>query len=276
MINFPANVIVNIPANLFLPGNCRVSGRVNSGSEVRALKDFYGGRLYNLEITDLDLDDQDLLESLKGSRVNVLVTRQDLAFIGRNVESIRETLPVFHVFPDEHLLKKVNFLTGLRFPVHIATDHPSTSPDTLLQALDFYLHSPLLNIPLEPFHTLLITQGKGKGLSLWDIEKERSSLNFYIHENNISLSRRWLDRKKYFGELDNTWTAIMNSDLIIELKSLKNTLFKNKAICIFCPHLDLCNGFLKAADIERPCDDWKAVFNIIKDEVNIAADLLRS
>jgi len=276
MIDFPAKVIVNIPASLFLPGNCRVSGRVNSGSEVRALKDFYSGRLYNLEITDLDLDDQDLLESLKGSRVNILITGPDLTCIGKNIEGIRKTLPVFHVFPDEHLLKKVNFLTALHFPVHIPTDRPPASSDTLLQALDFYLHSPLLNVPIEPFHTLLITQGKRTGFSLWDIEKERSSVNFYLHENNISLSRRWLDGKKYFGELDNTWTDIMNSDFMIELKSLKYTLFTTNAACIYCPHLDICDGFLKAVDIERPCDDWKAVFNVIKDEVNVAADILRS
>jgi len=276
MIQFPRNAIVNIPAGALPDGQNFVSVRLDAGSrDIPNSKKIYGERLLNFEITNGSYNDPFLLESLEGMRVRIHIGN-DLSGIGAHVNNLGEMQPVFVISPDRDAVRKINFLTAFNFPVRIDTSVPPETENSLEKALDFYLHNPLLTVPVEPFHTLLQTLGKSRGFNLWDIEMERVNVNFFINNSGkITLSSRWNDKGLYYGGIDESWDEIANSETFRILSSFKEMLFQKKSLCIFCSHFHPCEGFFRAVDSEWPCDAWKKVFSILVKEGRKAINLLK-
>jgi len=278
MIQFPHNAIVNIPAGALPDGECLVSVRLDAESkDIPNLKKIYDKRLLNFEIINGSYNDFSMPESLEGMRVRIHIAGSDLSGIGAHVNSLKSIQPLFVVSPDRDAVRKMNFLTAFNFPVRIDTSIPPETEDSLEKALDFYLHNPLLTVPVEPFHTLLQTLSRSQGFNLWDIEMEKVNVNFFISKSGkITLSSRWDDKGLYYGGADDSWDEIINSEAFRTLSFFKKMLFQKQSPCIFCPHFNPCEGFLKAVDPDWPCDAWKKVFSTLRDEVKKAINLLKT
>ena len=267
MSNFPKGTKVNIPAGKRIGGECFVSVRINPEDDARTLARLYGTRLLNFEINSETLFNAEFMHTLAGTRVRVLTTDMDLSEYSKILDGLDRLDPVFVAEPDADLLRRINFLTSLNFRIHIDATKPALPADCLERALDFYLHNPLLTIPIEPFHTLLYTINQGRGYSLWDIEAENVKSNFYVSRDwKISLSKRWNSKGLNYGGLDDSWDKLENSDLFKRLSSFRLELFQSKSPCIFCAHLNLCGGFLRAIDKSWPCEPWQQVFSILRKE----------
>lgn len=271
MIKFPSNAIVNIPPGSPTEGQNFVSVRLDRKTiDIQNLKNMYGNRLLNFEIINGAYDDSTLLESLEGMRVLIHI-RDDLSGIGAHVNELRLMQPVFVIDPEMDAVRKINFFTAFNFPVRINTSVPPAQDDILEDVLDFYLHNPLLSVPVEPFHTLLLTFGNSREFNLWDIEKEKVNLNYFLgNDGKITLSSRWYEQGLYFGDTDGSWDEIINSKTFRRVTTLENTLFQEESPCIFCSHYHLCRGFFKAIDPEWACGSWKKVFSILVEEMRKA------
>jgi hypothetical protein len=89
------------------------------------------------------------------------------------------------------LLKAVKLAASLRFPVRILPGQPN--PEVLAElteALEFYLHGPMVEMPVEFFHSLLATVcGADRG-SLWMIlEEDPAAFPHYDAEGHLELPR---------------------------------------------------------------------------------------
>src|SRR3984893_19607299 len=83
----------------------------------------------------------------------------------RPVRDVRVSMPAAPGF-----LKAVKLAASLRLPVRVLPGQPT--PEVLAElteALEFYLHGPMVEIPVEFFHSLLATADRG---SLWMILEE--------------------------------------------------------------------------------------------------------
>jgi len=277
MTAFPKQAIVNLPAGTLLEGDCLVSVRVTPHDDIPHLKRLYGKRLLNFEIGEGRHHDVGLCRSLEGTRLRIVTCGREPLQAGGVVEALKRTTPIFVIVPDENTLRNANTLTSLGFRVHIDAAAPVDSEDALLRALDFYLHNPLLSTPVEPFHTLLRTASASRGHDLWDIQSENVKINFYVSDNGeVALAKRWTSSGLNYGTLDNTWDEIVNGALMRRLLSFKADLFRQQNQCVFCRHLDLCGGFLRAVEPEWQCNIWQELFKTLRDEARKAKDLLDS
>lgn len=276
MSDIPEKIKANIPPSVLLDAVNNVAVRVNSEQcDINMIKKNYSGRLFNVEIDDDIFLDIDVIKKLRGVRLRIKSSPR-IFEIGRNIDLYKEAIPVFVADADEDLIKKLNFLTGLGFQVHINTDVPPDSEDILIQALEFYLHNPLLRTPIDPFHSILKTMSSGGGYSLWDTEYEKIGADVYITDNKeVALSERWSQRGLVYGNLDSSWAELSSSKIYRSIISYNKDLFMEKSDCVFCSHMDICGGFLKAADREWPCGPWIKAFDFMRQEISRAKDLLK-
>jgi len=278
MLNLPKNIKASILPGQLLDDNCGVSIRLNQNNlDVETAAADYQSRLFNFEFEDDSYLEPGLIDKLERRRIKL--TAGDRIFeIGRRIGSLRNTSPVFTAVADEGLLKKINFICGFGFQVHIDMDVPPASVEILTAALDFYLHNPLLRTPIEPFHSLLKTVARtGPKFTLWDTEYEKTTANIYVSDGGaVSLSARWHNNGLNYGSLENSWADIDTSPLYKRLSSIAAALFREKSACIFCRHMDICCGFLKAVDKAWPCDPWVETFDKMRAAVKSAQTILKN
>lgn len=276
MIKFPEQTIVSVSSATLVAGQGAVSVRMDgTGVDINDLLTVYGRRLHDFELSSPLWKDTALLGVLEGSRIRLRVSDQDLDDLGAMADALRKTNPVFYVRADGNIVKMLNFITSFNFRVHIEASESAEAPDALDKALDFYLRNPLLQVPVEPFHTLLQHQAKDAGFTLWDTELENVSRNFYVNDKaQVTVSARWDAQDRHFCTLKDDWEAITSSALFKELESFKQGLFRKKAQCIFCAHLNLCGGYLRAVVPDWPCENWIAVFSKLAEEAQKAKELL--
>lgn len=276
-LHIPDNIKASVPANLLLEGNNAVTVRINAADhDIEQCKAYYAGRLFNFEFEDDLFLEPGIMQQLTGMRIKIGAS--DKIFeIGKNLKLYKNAISVFAALAYPDLVKKINYLTAFGFQVHIDTTTLPAADSVLENALEFYLHNPLLKTPIEPFHSLLKNLGRGSGYNLWDTEYEKVSSHIYIDgSNNISLSRRWLDQGQAYGKVNDGWEKLSASPLFSKLKHFNEELFRQKSPCIFCKHMDICRGFLKAANKEWPCEPWIHAFDILRNEVSRAQDLIRN
>jgi hypothetical protein len=269
MTIFPKHTRVNIPGELLLDEECSVVVRVDHTHDVNSLRERYGHRLINFETKAELLKNDDFVQELIGSRVRVNIQNQDMFDANLLRDKFLASDIIFCVIPNSKLLRQVNYLTSFGFRVHVDAAAETLFENQLETVLDFYMHNPFLSVPIEPFHTLLrtICQKLRYKHNLWHIEMENAETDFYIEDNGaITLSKRWSTHGRNYGDITQPWAEIVNSDLHHELLSFQSELFRSKKPCIFCFHLGLCGGFLRALDEKWPCDIWQRVFQTMYNE----------
>jgi len=276
MIAFPANTLVTLPARINVQGDSQVAISVAHEDDFIRAKEKYASRINHLIIEAKSVKDENLMRAISRNRVKVVLNDLNVLESNFEIESLRMVKPIFVVPTNGNMLRSINFLSGLNFPVHIEASELVHEKDALLQAADFYLHNPLLTVPIEPFHSILGSLIWGRTGILWDTEYERPGRNFFISDKSeISLSRRWNSSGLNFGRLEDPWDAIIESELYKKLLRLKEYIFEERPACVLCAHLRLCAGFFKAIDPNWPCDAWKMVYDMFLATAQKAKSLLK-
>jgi sulfatase maturation enzyme AslB (radical SAM superfamily) len=269
---------VSIPSKVFLGGECSVILRLDADlglEDIADLKQTYGARLTDFQLTADLLCQPRLLKALDQSRVIVIpsarLPRLDSILSKDHWRNLQLSVLLF---PDQHLLGNINIITSLGIPLRLDAAVAATAGKTLVRAVDFYLHNPLLTMPVEPFHALLRHLACGKGPSLWQTQGERVADCFYVGDDStVTLSKRWFDQGLLYGSLDQSWEMIVNSNLFQKLSDYRRELFRTGQQCIYCQELPLCGGYLKAADPEQPCEQWQQAFRALRKAVHTATNL---
>jgi hypothetical protein len=177
------------------------------------------------------------------------------------VRNVRVSMPAAPGF-----LKAVKLAPSLRLPVRVLPGQPT--PEVLAElteALEFYLHGPMVEMPVEFFHSLLATVcGADKG-SLWMIlEEDPAAFLHYDAEGHPELPRSGRFRSVEIspGEFAEH-----------HLKSL----VEQDAECATCPWQRACRGYFKWPDPAYSCGGVKQLFSIIEAAANeIERDLASS
>jgi hypothetical protein len=177
------------------------------------------------------------------------------------VRDVRVSMPAAPGF-----LKAVKLAASLRLPVRILPGQPT--PEVLAElteALEFYLHGPMVEMPVEFFHSLLATVcGADKG-SLWMIlEEDPAAFLHYDAEGHPELPRSGGFRSvKIFPG------AFVEHHL--------KSLVEQDAECATCRWQQSCRGYFKWPDPAYSCGGVKQLFSIIEAAADeIERDLVSS
>ena len=161
------------------------------------------------------------------------------------------------------LLKAVKLAAALRFPMRVLPGQPKADVlAELQQALDFYLHDPAVEAPVEFFHSWIAgTRGAEVG-SLWMILEEDPA--GYLQYDNFGQTK--LPRSGSVGSAENLPAEFVENHL--------KSLLEQGAECATCPWQQSCRGYFKWPDRAYSCQGIKDLFSTIQGAVDeMARDL---
>jgi hypothetical protein len=154
----------------------------------------------------------------------------------RLARSVRVTIPA-----KPGLMKAVRMAASLSLPVRILPGQPDAAIlEELSQAAEFYLHDPMVESPIEFFHSLLASFRDKPSGTLWS----------FLEQDPATFSHRGAD-----GE------EVRPVDYV---ESQLATLLEGGAECGGCRWQSLCAGYFKAPDPGYACEGVKTLFAMIE------------
>ena len=153
------------------------------------------------------------------------------------------------------LEKAVRLAASLGLPIRILPGQPTAEVLVQLeQVADFYLHDPMVEAPIEPFHSQLAAQRGGGNETLWKILEEDPEIFAHLDENGLpTLPRSTLPAPPEF------------------VRAHLDGLIEKEAECACCDWRERCAGYFKWPDPAYSCEGVKRLFSRIK----AAADEIR-
>jgi hypothetical protein len=149
-------------------------------------------------------------------------------------------------------LKAVRLATSLGFPVRILPGQPTGEVLTeLKEAWEFYLHEPMVEVPVEFFHSLLGSACGAETGSLWLIlEQDPAMFLHYDDDGNPQLPRSFE-------------AASEGTSVVAFVESHFENLVEQRAECVACPWRHVCRGYFKWPDPTYSCEGVKQLFSVI-------------
>jgi hypothetical protein len=164
------------------------------------------------------------------------------------VRDIRVTMPAA-----PGLLKAIKMAAALRLPVRVLPGQPAAEAlAELTEALELYLHGPMVEAPVEFFHTLLAAMSGADADSLWMVLEEDPAA--FLHYDAIGHAR--LPRSGVFESVEIASTGFVENNY-------KN-LIEQGAECATCPWRKPCRGYFKWPDPTYSCEGVKQLFSMIQ------------
>jgi len=164
------------------------------------------------------------------------------------VRDVRVSMPASPGF-----LKALKVAVALRLPVRLLPGQPS--PEVLIElteAVSFYLRDPMVETPVEFFHSVLAAMcGAGDG-SLWMILEEDPAL--FLH-------RGVDDGFKLPGRFSSPSSDLSSTTFV---ETWLRRLLEQNAECVTCPWQQICRGYFKWPDPAYDCGGVKQLFATIE------------
>ena len=164
------------------------------------------------------------------------------------VRAIRVTMPAA-----PGLTKAIRLAAALRLPVRVLPGQPSA--EALLElydALEFYLHEPMVEAPVEFFHSVLATMSDWDAGSLWMIlEEDPDAFRHYDADGQARVPRT--------GDSGRSEIASVGF-----VENHLSRLIAQGAECATCPWQRPCRGYFKWPDPAYSCEGVKQLFSSIQ------------
>jgi hypothetical protein len=168
------------------------------------------------------------------------------------VRDVRVTMPASPGF-----LKALKVAVALRLPVRLLPGQPSPEVLTeLIDAVNFYLRDPMVETPVEFFHSVLASMcGAGDG-SLWMILEEDPAL--FLHRTGEG-------GFKIRGVSSSTSPDLFSATFV---DTWFKGLLEQDAECMTCPWQEICQGYFKWPYPNYDCGGVKQLFSAIEAVAN--------
>jgi hypothetical protein len=190
----------------------------------------------------------DVILTSPGSQFSALYNLVDVLA----VRDVRVTMPATPGF-----LRALKVAVALRLPVRLLPGQPS--PEVLIElieAVNFYLRDPMVETPVEFFHSVLASMcGAGDG-SLWMILEEDPAL-FLHREVEGGFKIRGVSSSTSIDLLSGTFVDTWFKHLL-----------QQDAECTTCPWQQICQGYFKWPDPAYDCRGVKQLFSAIEAVAN--------
>jgi hypothetical protein len=182
------------------------------------------------------------------------------------VRDVRVSMPASPGF-----LKALKVAVALRLPVRLLPGQPS--PEALIElieAVNFYLRDPMVETPVEFFHSVLAAMCGADNGSLWMILEEDPVFyqdrgvegSFKVRGVSSSPSPSILDPTALVGLASEAAPKNLFSKTFVE--GWLKRLLGQDAECATCPWQQICQGYFKWPDPAYDCEGVKRLFSAIE------------
>lgn len=179
------------------------------------------------------------------------------------VENLRQYAAEYRFTPEDMGDGTIAIMAAsLRVPVRLAYS-AHWSEEVLSELLDYFLHSPTLDVPIEPFFSLAGAIGQQNKVTLWELFDEVVGQHYFVDtQRQVSLSRRWADRDMWFGDATESTHGFETSELWNTLEELRQRVFSMQTPCAFCEHYPYCEAFWMTAEhADESCRVWRGLMD---------------
>jgi hypothetical protein len=164
------------------------------------------------------------------------------------VRDVRVSMPARPGF-----LRAVKLAIALQLPVRLLPGQPNPEVLTeLAEAVTFYLREPMVETPVEFFHSVLAFMCGADTGSLWTI----------LEEDPASFLRK--DRDGRFKLPRGSGSPPLEISLSEFVANRFEQLLEQNTECTTCPWQQICQGYFKWPDSAYDCRGIKQLFTIIK------------
>jgi hypothetical protein len=168
------------------------------------------------------------------------------------VRDVRVSMPASSGF-----LKAVRLAAALRLPVRLLPGQPAPEMlAELLAALSFYIRDPMVEAPVEFFHSVLASMFGADPGSLWTILEEDPAL--FQHQDSDGYPKL----PRVLG------TALRGVSPATFVESRFRRLVEENTECTTCPWQRICQGYFKWPDPAYSCRGVKELFSAIETAAN--------
>jgi hypothetical protein len=150
------------------------------------------------------------------------------------------------VCPEFSIRKRedVTFITSMGVIADLLYRVDAMEETVLLDILNYYLHEPKVDIPVEPFHSILNAKLRRKTLNLWNLHLLLPGLFNHVRVDKTGKG------------------ALAEPGSVGGAKYYLDTLPQQQPQCMSCLHFHLCFGWGKYG--EDSCEKWKKVLEILQ------------
>ena len=171
------------------------------------------------------------------------------------VRDVRVSMPASPGF-----LRALQLAIALRLPVRLLPGQPAAEVCAeLTEALTFYLRDPIVETPVEFFHSVLAFMCSAHTGSLWTILEEDPAI--FLHQGP--------DERAKLPRTSGSLPPEISVPTFVATRFKQ--LVEQDTECTTCPWQQICQGYFKWPDPAYDCRGIKQLFSIIK----TAADEMR-
>lgn len=171
-----------------------------------------------------------------------------------NTRAVRVTIPVRKGF-----LKALRLASALHLPVRLLPTQPDEEQlQELMEAVDFYLHDPMVEAPIEFFHSVIGWRIGETPTDLWlALEQDPAAFARLDEAGNLQLPSQGGDGR---------------GDTFV--KDHIDRLERAKSECVTCAWRDFCLGYFKLPDPAYSCEGvMKVLDQLGAAAIEIAAEI---
>ena len=148
--------------------------------------------------------------------------------------------------------KAVKVAASLKLFVKLEIGQPDPSLiEEMHRVLNFYVHHPLVALPIEYFHSTFIAMHQSAQSSLWDVQEENPAAFRYVTE----------DGKETIGRRAGSGRTISNLETFVA--ELQRSVLNERDECYECGYFKNCGGYFKWPSRGYRCDGVKTLFSTL-------------
>ncbi|GEM_PF-531638 len=129
--------------------------------------------------------------------------------------------------------------------------------------LDHFLHTPTLQVPIEPFFTLAGAIGGQRRLTLWQIFDNLTGRCLFVDaQQRVSVSRWYAHRGAFLGKVGDSIKVMRESAAWKQIEAYAERVFIEQTPCAFCEHYPYCGGIWRAtSEADTACLVWRRLMD---------------
>lgn len=160
-------------------------------------------------------------------------------------------------------LEDVSLATSMGLVVDLIDIMDTLDHSLTLELLDYYLHNTSLDVPIEPFHTILGAKLNHSNQTLWNMNMMNPDQFYHGDETGLAESPDDLSTNQYQYLIDYRTKTFKPTGHPSSILSYFASLPESHPECLACNHFHICIAW--ALYEKNSCEKWKACLDILQE-----------
>jgi hypothetical protein len=170
--------------------------------------------------------------------------------------------------------ENISFITSMGIAVDLLYRLQTIMKKIILEIIDYYLHHPSLAIPVEPFHSILMSKLKDTKLTLWGLYAMPQDTAFYVADTDMIEGPGKLSNEHYLSLIHWKSHQWKESNGQNGFKKYFESIPRDHPGCLSCDQFYFCFSWAKYQ--EDCCELWKDILDRLQFNAREIRDVMNT